>query len=131
FVQVSKEADFASAFASLAAQGVGALQVCASPFFLDRKQQVVTLAAHHRIPTMHEWRDFVEVGGLMSYGTDLADAYRQAGGNVAKILQGAKPDQIPVMQTARFELVINLVTARTLGLEIAPTFLARADVVIE
>jgi putative ABC transport system substrate-binding protein len=130
-VEASKEADFDTAFAQMAAQGVGALQVCANPFFMGRRQQLVTLAAHHRIPAMYEFREFADAGGLMSYGTDLADAYRQSGVYVAKILNGAKPADLPIMQATKFEFVINLVTAKALGLEIAPTVLARADAVIE
>ena len=130
-VEASKEADFDLAFSQAVAQGVGALLIGASPFFLSRRQQIVTLAAHHRIPTMYEWREIVEVGGLMSYGTDLADAYRQVGIYAAKILKGAKPADLPVMQAVKFEFVINLVTAKALGLEIPPTVLARADAVIE
>jgi putative ABC transport system substrate-binding protein len=130
-VPAGKEADFAPAFARMAAEGAGALQICANPFFMARRQQLVTLAAHHRMPTMHDFREFVDAGGLASYGTDLADAYRQSGRYVARILEGAKPGDLPVMQTTKFEFVINLVTAKTLGVEIAPTLLARADAVIE
>ena len=130
-VHASKEADFDQAFSKIAAQGAGALLIGASPFFLSRRQQIVTLAAHHRMPTMYEWREIAEAGGLMSYGTDLADAYRQAGVYVAKVLKGAKPADLPVMQATKFEFVINLVTAKALGLEISPTVLARADAVIE
>ena len=130
-VHASKEADFDQAFSQIAAQGAGALLIGASPFFLSRRQQIVTLAAHHRMPTMYEWREIAEAGGLMSYGTDLADAYRQAGVYVAKVLKGAKPADLPVMQATKFEFVINLVTAKALGLEISPTVLARADAVIE
>jgi putative ABC transport system substrate-binding protein len=130
-VPASKEADFAPAFARMVAEGVGALQICANPFFMARRQQLVTLAAHNRMPTMHDFREFAEAGGLMSYGTDLADAYRQSGLYVARVLKGAKPGDLPVMQTTKFEFVINLVTAKALGVEIAPTLLARADAVIE
>jgi putative ABC transport system substrate-binding protein len=124
-------APFDSAFSQMIAQGAGALQICASPFFLSHHRQLVSLAAHHRIPTMYEWRDFVEAGGLMSYGSDLAEAYRQAGVYAARVLKGTKPADLPIMQTTRFEFVINLTTARILGVEIAPTVLARADAVIE
>jgi len=130
-VQASKEADIDAAFSQIAAQGAGALLIGASPFFLSRRQQIVTLAAHHRLPTMYEWRDITEAGGLMSYGTDLADAYRQVGLYTAKVLKGAKPADLPVLQATKFEFVINLVTAKALGLEISPTVLARADAVIE
>jgi putative tryptophan/tyrosine transport system substrate-binding protein len=130
-VEASKESDIAPAFAMATAQGAGALQICASPFFLSRRQQLVAVAAHHRLPTMYEGRDYAEAGGLMSYGTDLADAYRQSGAYVARVLKGTPPSDLPVMQAARFEFVINLVTAKALGLEIAPMLLARADSVIE
>jgi putative ABC transport system substrate-binding protein len=130
-VHVTKESDFAPAFERLKADGVDALHVCANPFYSSRRQQIVTLAAHHRIPAIYEFRDFAAAGGLMSYGTDLADSYRQSGSYVAKILKGAKPDDLPVMQIARFEFVINLITAKALNLEISPTLLARADAVIE
>jgi putative ABC transport system substrate-binding protein len=130
-IHASKEADFAPAFAQMVEQGAGALQICANPFFMARRQHLVTLAAHHRLPTMHDFREFAEAGGLASYGTDLADAYRQSGRYVARILDGVKPGDLPVMQTTKFEFVINLVTAKALGLEIAPTLLARADAVVE
>ena len=130
-VQASKQAEIDAAFSQIAAQGAGALLIGASPLFLNRRQQIVTLAAHHRMPTMYEWRDVTEAGGLMSYGTDLADAYRQGGAYVAKVLKGAKPADLPVLQATKFEFVINLVTARALGLDISPTVLARADAVIE
>jgi putative ABC transport system substrate-binding protein len=130
-IHASKESDFPPAFARMASEGAGALQICANPFFMARRQHLVTLAAHHRMPTMHDFREFAEAGGLASYGTDLADAYRHSGRYVARILDGAKPGDLPVMQTTKFEFVINLVTAKALGIEIAPTLLARADAVIE
>jgi putative ABC transport system substrate-binding protein len=130
-VEASNETDFEPGFAKMTAQGVGALLVCAHPLFLVRRQQLVTLAAHHRIPAMYDFRDHAESGGLMSYGTDLANNYRQSGIYVAHILKGAKPADLPVMQASRFEFVINLVTAKALGLQIEPTLLARADAVIE
>jgi putative tryptophan/tyrosine transport system substrate-binding protein len=94
---------FDAAFAQMMSQGAEALQICASPFFLSQHRQLVTLAAHHRIPAIYEWRDFTEAGGLMSYGTDLADAYRLSGVYAARILKGDKPADLPVMQTTRFE----------------------------
>jgi putative ABC transport system substrate-binding protein len=130
-IKASREVDFESAFAQIAAQNAEALQVCANPLFAARRQQIVSLAAHHRIPAIYEWRDFAEAGGLMSYGTDLADAYRLSGVYAARVLKGDKPSDLPVMQTTRFEFVINLTTARILGVDIAPTVRARADAVIE
>jgi putative ABC transport system substrate-binding protein len=130
-VHAITEADFAPAFAQMVAQNVGAVQVCANPFFMARRHQLVALAARHRLPAVYEWRDFVEAGGLMSYGTDLADAYRQSGVYIARILKGATPSDLPVMQAVRFEFVINLSTAKALGLDVPPMLLARADEVIE
>jgi len=130
-VRAANESEFAAAFSTAASQEAGGLQICASPNFLPKRQQLVDLAARYRIPTIYEWRDFAEAGGLMSYGTDLADAYRQAGSYVAKILGGIQPSDLPVIQSAKFEFVINLKTARELGFEFARTVLARADEVIE
>jgi putative ABC transport system substrate-binding protein len=130
-IRASRETEFAPAVAGAVAQGANALQICASPFFLAKREALVALAASHRIPAMYEWREFTEAGGLMSYGTDLADAYRQNGGYAAKILKGSKPADLPVMQVTKFEFVINPKTAKTLGFEFAPTVLARADAVIE
>ena len=119
-VRANAESEFNTAFSTLVQQGVGALLVCASPFFNSRRQQLVVLAARHSVPAIYEWRDFAEAGGLMSYGTSLADAYRQAGVYVGRILKGAKPADLPVVQVIRFEFAINLNTAKALGLPVPP-----------
>jgi putative ABC transport system substrate-binding protein len=130
-LHASRNDEFEAAFAQAAREGAGALQVCADPYFFSQRQSLVEIAGRHGIPTMYEWREFPQAGGLMSYGTDLANAYRENGRYVAKILHGAKPVDMPVMQTTKFEFVLNTKTAKTLGLDIAPTVLARADEVIE
>jgi putative ABC transport system substrate-binding protein len=130
-VNATTEADFAPAFAKAIEDGAGAMQVCANPSFLAMREQLVALAVRHRLPTIYEWREFTHGGGLLSYGTDLADAYRLEGGYVAKILKGAKPADLPIMQSTKFEFVINLKTANALGLQIPDKLLALADEAIE
>ena len=130
-LRANAESEFDAAFAGAVKQKAGALLVAASPFFNTKRQHLVLLATRNGLPAIYEWRDFAEAGGLMSYGTRLADAYHQAGVYVGSILKGAKPADLPVVQVTKFEFVINLSSAKALGLEIPPMLLARADEVIE
>src|SRR5260221_619985 len=130
-LNASTSREIEAAFTSLLHERPDALFVGAEPYFYSRRVQLAVLAASHRLPAIYSQRDFVEAGGLMSYGTNIADAFRQIGVYAGRILKGAKPADLPVVQASKFELVINLPTARALGLEVPPMPLARADEVIE
>ena len=112
-------------------RGVDALIVGADPLFNARRDQLVPYATRSKIPTIYEFREFARAGGLMSYGTDLGDAYRLGGIYVGRVLRGTKPEDLPIVQASRFELVLNLPAANLLGVTFPPTLLARADEVIE
>jgi putative tryptophan/tyrosine transport system substrate-binding protein len=129
--RASSDTDIDAAFASLVDAGAQALLTAADPFLASRIGKLVALAAKHSMPAMWEWPDFVEGGGLMSYGSSIVDNYRQVGVYTGKVLKGEKPAELPVMQPVKFELAINLKTARTLGIEVPATLIARADDVIE
>jgi len=128
-VSTSREID--TAFTTFAREPPGGLFVSADGFFSSRRVQLVQQAAHHRLPAIYSGREFSEIGGLMSYATNIPDAFRQAGTYAGRILKGAKPADLPVVQSSKFEFVINAQTARMLGLTVPPTLLALADEVIE
>src|SRR5205807_9041313 len=119
------------AFATMTREHAEALVVDGDTLFLLEKSRIVDLATSHKLPAIYRWREFVAIGGLMSYGADLKDLFRRAAGYVDKILKGAKPADLPVEQPTKFHLAVNLKTARALGLTIPPSILAGADEVIE
>jgi putative tryptophan/tyrosine transport system substrate-binding protein len=130
-VEASDSREIETAFATLNSKRVDALVIGTDPFFFGRRVQITTLATRHGLPTIYNARDYAEAGGLMVYGTSQREAYRQAGAYAGRILKGEKPADLPVVQSSKFEFIINVATARTLGLEVPPTLLARADEVIE
>jgi len=130
-IKASTSREISTAFATLERERPDALVVDLDPFLTSRRVQLVTLAARHAIPASYAVREFAEIGGLISYGSSLTDAYRQLGVYTARVLKGANPAELPVVQASKFEMIINVETARILDLSVSPMLLARADEVIE
>jgi putative ABC transport system substrate-binding protein len=131
FLDAGNEGDIGNSFANAVQQHANAMIIGADSFFLSRRDQVVGLAARHSLPAVYYLREFATAGGLVSYGASITDAYRLAGSYAGRVLKGELPGELPVQQTVKFELVINLKTAKTLGLTISPTLLAQSDEVVE
>jgi putative ABC transport system substrate-binding protein len=130
-LRASTESDLDASLALIDQHRFDAFMVMADPFFDGHRKLLVASAARNAVPAVFAWREFVEAGGLMSYGTNLADSYRQAAVYVGRILKGEKPSDLPIALPTKFEFLINLATSKALGIEIPPSLLARADEVIE
>jgi putative ABC transport system substrate-binding protein len=130
-VKASNPLEMEDAFATLVRERVEALQIGVDPLFGNHVDQLVALAARHKVPTIYPWREFTAAGGLMNYGSSIPDAFRQVGIYTGQILKGAKPADLPVQRPTKLQFVLNLKAAKALGLEVPPTLLARADEVIE
>ena len=125
------EVDIDTTFASLRSKGVDALLVTTNPFYEGRRDDIVALAKRHSVPVLYPWREYAVAGALISYGTSFTESYRQAGLYVGRILKGEKPADLPVVQATKFELLVNIKTAKSLGLTVPPSILVAADEVIE
>jgi putative ABC transport system substrate-binding protein len=130
-INAASAEEFDAAFAMMVEHRAGGVLVAADPYFFSQHQRLVALAARHKLPAIYEWRDYPLAGGLMSYGTVLADAYRQNGIYAGRILKGERPADLPIVQSSKFEFVLNLKTAKALGLELPLQYVARADEIIE
>jgi len=131
FLDASTERDLDTVFAKMVGMGVGALAIAADPFFLSRREQITALASRHSLPAISPWREAAVAGGLISYGTSVSDGYRQVGSYAGRILKGEKPADLPVQQSTKFELIINLKAAKALGIEVPLPMLMRVDETIE